>query len=72
MSDTDARLSRLLDELASITDQIGFEAVCDAVGLWENAQADADESDWREVLGAGQDFGATITAAVARAIKGAA
>ena len=108
------RLSRLLDELASITDQIGFEAVCDAVGLWENAQADAGEPDWREVLGAGlrhalevardadtgaamchiridwpaaaralswrfdavqgagPDFGATIPAAVARAIEGKA
>jgi len=106
------RLSRLLDELASITDQIGFEAARDAVSLWENTQSDAGQPDWLDALGAGlrhaltvaedadrcadmchiridwptasralswrfdaeqgagQDFGATITAAVAKAIEG--
>ena len=108
------RLSRLLDELASITDQIGFEAARDAVSLWENTQSDAGQPDWLDALGAGlrhaltvaedadrcadmchiridwpaasralswrfdagqgagPDFGATITAAVARAIEGKA
>lgn len=109
---TTDRLSRLLDELASITDQIGFEAARDAISAWGDAQADDDQPDWYDVLasglrhaltvaedantdagmchiridwpvarravavrfdadhGAGPDLGATITAAVAKAIAG--
>lgn len=53
MPDQTDRISRLLDELASITDQIGFEATIDAVSLWEYAQSDAGQPDWRDTLGAG-------------------
>ena len=112
MPDAATRIARLLDELTSVTAQIGFEAARDAVSQWENTQGDDEQPGWHEVLagglnhaltvaedadacadtchiridwsdagraltfrfdagkGAGLDFGATITTAVVKAIRG--
>jgi hypothetical protein len=51
---TARRIDRLLTELASIIDQIGFEAAQDAISAWEGEVADdGDLPEWHAVFGAG-------------------